>query len=307
MSRIDDPILNSVIYLYPSREAAEDGEARGGTGFLASIPANEDGRVFIYAVTNSHVVNGAEGTSPVIRLNGFKGFTIVPLNAADWVHHPDGDDVAVYGPMHLPDTTYDCIPTSWFITPNVITLHEIGPGDETFMVGRFSVHEGRSRNLPTVRFGNISMMNHEPVEHHRGIRQESFLVEARSLGGYSGSPVFVRIPSDSIRPQDRRSPNRYAAVVGFGPPSEMGPWLLGIDYGHLPLFEKVRGADGKPAPEALSVRSNSGVMGVVPAWRILELLNSPELARDRSSASAHLMSDSRTRIDHTDAPPGRWT
>jgi hypothetical protein len=50
-------------------------------------------------------------------------------------------------------------------------------------------HEGRQKNSPTARFGNIAQMPNEPVIIKR-FEQECFLVEARSIGGYSGSPVF---------------------------------------------------------------------------------------------------------------------
>jgi hypothetical protein len=52
-----------------------------------------------------------------------------------------------------------------------------------FMVGRVITHEGKQKNLPSARFGNITMMPVEPLRHMRGINQESFVVEMRSIGG----------------------------------------------------------------------------------------------------------------------------
>ncbi|MDQ3426963.1 MAG: hypothetical protein M3477_03960, partial [Gemmatimonadota bacterium] len=123
----------------------------------------------------------------------------------------------------------------------------------------------------------------EPVMHSRGIKQESFLVETRSLGGYSGSPVFLRIPHTSVRPSDRRAPQPKTLLEeAFPLHGEGGPWLLGLDYGHLPLIERVRSkTDEEPVPSGEFVRSNSGVMGVVPAWRLLDLLNMPEVVQVR--------------------------
>lgn len=37
MPRINDQILDSIIYLYPSSEAAKQGIAAGDTGFLVSV------------------------------------------------------------------------------------------------------------------------------------------------------------------------------------------------------------------------------------------------------------------------------
>jgi hypothetical protein len=74
-----------------------------------------------------------------------------------------------------------------------LSEYDVGPGDDVFFVDRYVNHEGQQRNLPTVRLGIISMLPYEKVEHSRGTLVDSFLVEARSLGGYSGSPVFLFI------------------------------------------------------------------------------------------------------------------
>ncbi len=63
-----------------------------------------------------------------------------------------------------------------FVTPDLIADEDIGIGDDTVMVGRFVSHEGKQRNSPSVRFGNIAMMNGETVYNAElGINQESFL------------------------------------------------------------------------------------------------------------------------------------
>ena len=67
----------------------------------------------------------------------------------------------------------------------------VGPGDDVFFVGRFISQQGQQRNTPTVRQGVISMLPHEKVPSWEGTPVDSFLVEARSLSGYSGSPVFL--------------------------------------------------------------------------------------------------------------------
>jgi hypothetical protein len=300
MPRIDDLILNSIVYLYPSVTAAENGDGVGGTGFLVAVPsATAARRHYSYAVTNSHVIR--EAKAPVIRLNRpDKGTIVLDLAVDDWTHHPNGDDVAITGPLLLEPTKVQAslLPLELFITEGIIQDQEIGPGDDTFMIGRFKAHEGRERNLPTVRFGSISMMPLEPVRHQRGIKQESFLVETRSLGGYSGSPVFVHIPSSSVRPKDRlkRRERQVRGITAdltddleFSVHGESGPWLLGIDYGHLPLFDAVLERDHKtPVDSGYVAASNSGLMGVVPAWRLAELLNSPEIEKVRQDADAQL-------------------
>ena len=65
------------------------------TGFLVSEPATIRGAPpVLYAVTNSHVIR--EGKSPVVRLNNKQGaIEVLSLDGDQWVHHPDGGDIAV--------------------------------------------------------------------------------------------------------------------------------------------------------------------------------------------------------------------
>src|SRR5207248_2655066 len=102
-----------------------------------------------------------------------------------------GDDVAI-APIALEEAKYKAIPITpqMFVTPEDIRW--FAPGTDTMMIGRFITHEGRQRNTPAVRFGNVSMLPFEPVRTERGgLKQRSFLVEERSLSGFSGSAVFV--------------------------------------------------------------------------------------------------------------------
>lgn len=272
MPRIADVFLDCAVYLYPSVEEAQAGLAAGGSGFMISVPSTaHEGWHHLHIVTNSHVVR--EGESPVVRVNTRDGgMDILDLSEEDWVHHIDGDDIAVSDPdIDMEPYKFSYVSTNSFLTKEIIEAHNIGPGDEVFMVGRFVPHEGRQRNTPTARFGNISMMPWEPIHHpSRGINQESFLVETRSLGGFSGSPVFVHIPAMSARPYEE----------GFS--AGAGPWLLGVDWGHLPIDEQVKWKDDKrPIEEGWVVESNSGQMAVVPAWKLQELLDQEELAMSR--------------------------
>jgi hypothetical protein len=157
-----------------------------------------------------------------------------------------------------------------FLTQQAIEEHNIGPGDDVFMVGRFVTHDGRQRNTPSLRFGDISMMPRGPVMHPRGYTVESFLVETRSLSGYSGSPVCVSVPKNILRPARER---------GTYSPREGGFWLLGVDWGHIPIYENVLEKNREDEiPEGWVVESNSGQMAVAPAWKLKELLDMEELA-----------------------------
>ena len=82
----------------------------------------------------------------------------------------------------------------WLLTDEIIKTRNIGPGDNVYAVGLFSLAIGRERNIPIVRTGHIAIMSKEKIP---GIRigdwrgeAEVYVVEARSIGGLSGSPVF---------------------------------------------------------------------------------------------------------------------
>ncbi len=173
----------------------------GGTGFLVTV--NCGNSAFPYLVTAKHVADQVEGGSCIIRLNfrgGGPALFRADLDAKWWRHPetPESVDAAVLPWMPDRDIAdYSLLQAEdWFLTDKIIEKRQIGPGDNVFAVGLFSLATGRQRNIPIVRTGNIAMMSKEKIP---GIRigewrgeAEVYLIEARSLGGFSGSPVFVR-------------------------------------------------------------------------------------------------------------------
>ncbi len=77
---------------------------------------------------------------------------------------------------------------SLFATDEIIKDQNIGLGDEVFITGLFGYVAGSQKNIPIVRVGNIAMMPDEKVP-TEGEPMEAYLIEARSMGGLSGSPV----------------------------------------------------------------------------------------------------------------------
>jgi len=139
-----------------------------------------------------------------------------------------------------------------------------------FMVGRFIGHGGKLRNMPTVRFGNISRMPLEPISHpESGIMQECFLVECHSISGYSGSPVLVQIKAFTPRPDSKKEAHE---PVSSRMRTKNQTWLLGVDFGHMPHYDPVVDARLKPHPDGRRVRSNPAMMAVVPAWKLKSFL-----------------------------------
>jgi hypothetical protein len=259
MPRLYDFVLNCVVYLYPSESDAGQGRRVGGTGFLVSARIDES-LSRTYVVTNAHII---EQGGKFIRLNTTEGeFNIIESSESEWILHRNKDDVAIR-PIDL-DPIFDTwsVSNEWFVTKDVARKFNFGIGDDVFMVGRYIDHEGKQQNLPAARFGNISMMPGELVhQKERNHFQESYMVEMRSLPGFSGSPVFTSIVPPAVE-----------RIEGFGAQPRNAtfytgrPLLLGIDWGHfifkLPVQDERKSVDVYPA-----------MTGVVPAWKIQELID----------------------------------
>jgi hypothetical protein len=64
-----------------------------------------------------------------------------------------------------------------------------------------------------------------------------------------------------------------------------GPWVLGIDWGHLGSQERVFIEDNE---STYHITDNSGFACVVPAWKLIELLNQEELVKQREVEDARI-------------------
>jgi hypothetical protein len=285
LPRLGDNLLDLVFYVYPNKAAAESGTGAGGTGFFVAVRSEAvDTVLYLYAVTNSHVIKSIpdrEGEHPHLRMNGRGGTWLSgKVPKTHWVHHPNLDDVAVlsFTPDTIDDLAIRWLLVDHFATREVVEKYQIGPGDAVCMIGRFVNHEGREKNLPSVRFGNISMMPWQPIQHEWGYLQESYLVECRSLPGYSGSPVLVY---------------QEPLQLGFKRKETMKQaHLLGIDWCHPPNWRRVRELDPKTNQWVeradMKVDTNSGMAGVIPAWTIKEILDGEPFMRERKANDQRL-------------------
>lgn len=287
MPRIHDNDLDVVVFLFPDAAAARTGDQAGGTGFLVGVPLVTPWYQ-IYVVTCSHVVK--EGRAPVIRVNTRSGGAeVIDVPADAWIHHPDGDDLAIH-PIDMDDEhRWACVHRDQLLTEVEMNRRGIGPGDDVFMVGRFIYHDGGLSNKPAARFGNLAMMPERIKQEARaGFMQESFLVECRSLSGFSGSPVFVQVNGAIPRPHgagvwDRQPPSNPKVKLISQTTNEVRSWLLGVDWGHVQSRERAIG------PGATHFWTpNSGMAAVVPVWRLDALLDLPELVRKREEETRRL-------------------
>jgi hypothetical protein len=226
-----------------------------GTAFFVALPSESDQKViYVYLVTAKHVAVRLEGENFAARVNMKDGSSKrLRGDRTRWWYHPTdlSVDVAAIPWAPPPEVEFKLIPTSLFLSDEIIRSKDIGSGDEVFMTGLFAHLSGSKRNLPIVRSGNIAMIPDDLVPTKIGMI-EAYLIEARSIGGLSGSPVFV----------NKR--NRF--------------YLLGLMHGHWDIPPENKN-DFVDMDSFGSV--NMGIAIVVPAKKILEVLNQPELVELR--------------------------
>ena len=288
--RIHDGFLDCAIYIYPTESAARIGEQAGGSGFIIAYPLNPLPWREIYLVTNQHVI--AKCPQDVfVRFNTTLGKTdIKPIAKHSWFPHPHGDDVAIcpYG-QSMDEYSYSYVDFEQFMTPSRQEAEDIGIGDEVFMVGRFINHEGKQQNHPALRYGHIAMMTGEPIKDVRtGIEQESYVIECRSMGGYSGSPVFVTTMALHMARARRETTARTLP---------RGPWLFGINWCHIhhrmPINVASENTFVLTEPEIVKpgceyTLANTGMAGVVPIGKLIGLLESDEVKEQRRESEKKL-------------------
>src|SRR5262249_10550832 len=76
----------------------------------------------------------------------------------------------------------------------------------------------------------------------------------------------------------------------------LGPWLMGVDWCHINDYVDAKDPQGNKLP--FRVRSNSGMMGVVPIWKLEELLS-------RDDVKAHRMKNKRAAQATPDSAASR--
>ena len=277
MTRIDDLFLKCVFYVYMSKEDAFQGHPDSATGFFLGIPSSYDNSQFyIYAITNKHVIKHNEMETPILRVNNFEGTSnLIETKKEEWRFHPLGSDLAIclIDANQLQDTSF--LSQEFLLTNEFMEEKNVGVGDDVFVIGNFQTRGGKTRNYPTVRLGNIAQMPNEPLKNpYTTLDEESFIIELHSTSGYSGSPVILSIPWIINRKFDRKKEEKT-------PPKWHNPEpdyyrLLGIDWGHIQTKESLYNSDGERLPNGESIWINSAMAGVVPSWKIAEMLYSEE-------------------------------
>lgn len=257
-----------------------------GTGFLVGwFPGG-----FSFVVTAKHVIEDAAATKrPVLfRVNKKSGGAHLGQFAGPWYHHPTIPkcDIAVAG-VAISHDTFDikyCGLPRGALSDDYIRKNDVGCGDEVFVTGLLARHFGKTRNIPIVRMGNIAAMPEEPVDLGEYGHQEVYLIESRSIGGLSGSPVFLNTP-----------PFRIVDTQITQADGHQRDYLMGVNIGLFkaqPLRDSVPSEPMAHREEFLELMS-SGIAVVVPVQRIIEIIQSAPIKdiMERSLAKLHKNSD----------------
>ena len=297
--QVPDEIRQCVAVLACRRNS---GYKINGTVFFVGYPlGGVDGSLAPYAVTARHVIeeineHGNDGTV-YCRMNTRQaGVQFVSIPISRWVFNDDPRvDVAVsFFPIDSSQFAHKVVFVDMFISPEIIASEEVGPGDDVFFPGLFSRYPGEKANIPIIRVGNIAAMPAEPIQTQWGWLQPPYLVEARSIGGLSGSPVFWY----------RGASRMKSGGVKFGP----GPLfsLLGLVHGHYEEKELPWDGSENPLSDVSKSRSvNMGIAMVVPASDIMATLDKPDLKQNREDLRQTVLALKRLQLVVPDAAPAR--
>jgi hypothetical protein len=130
----------------------------------------------------------------LVRMNTNQGSCeYIQVEPSHWYFHPSDNtaDVAVLQ-FSFSEKVIDfkMIPLEIFVLDATIQAKIIDVGYEVWIADLFLFATGSKRNQPIVRTDNIATLTNEPIPTEWG-NIEAYLIEARSIGGISGSPVFV--------------------------------------------------------------------------------------------------------------------
>jgi hypothetical protein len=276
-----------------------------GTGFFAAYPCGPNGQYrFHYLVTARHVIEGIRKLSDdgevYVRINFLdRDCVVVRVSNDNWCFHDDDlVDASAVGLLMPEGHDHASFNIESFATQEIIEQNRIGTGSELFFPGLFNRHPGDKRNVPIVRMGSIASMPSERVQTKWGMI-DAYLVEGRSIGGLSGSPVFVFLGRRDIGagwwPTSAGPVPWYIEQAQFGP-----SFLLGMMHGHfgvkdvLDLVE-----DDIIIQQTTSV--NMGIGIVIPAKHILSMLHShPKLIEIRDRAVKQKLDIDRSNAGELD-------
>ncbi len=273
MAELARDLSSTVIFLFENRD-----DDPIGTAFVVSYPVpGEEGSYVPLVVTAKHVLGNLEVVSGRFSLRsglstGFVEYRLSALRRQGdvWEHHEEGVDIAVFRTLEFERMDYKGIPIEAIATRETFLELDINATDRIMFPCLLQGFMGTTRNYPVIRDGSIALIPDErvPVVIEIGDReiredQEVILCDATSIGGASGSPIFLW-PGPRLR-------------EGYFHPGEGKILLLGVMQGFYKAKRREL-AGHRASWFDLGFEENTGIAIVFPSWRLLEILESEALS-----------------------------
>jgi hypothetical protein len=216
--RVSETARRGVVFLGRQRE---DGTVHyGGTGFLVHYV--EEGVNVCYLVTARHVAERLT-TRFIVRANLRDGGSEeIAYQDPYWAFPEDPTVDIALALCVLPGDHFEN--TYFRLNDGLVPESEVTCGDPISIIGLFRLHKGSSRNIPVVHSGHIAALP-DPKERipakdgsGRVVGVVAYLIEAQTLEGLSGSPVwitrFAKLPG--VKTQFSNAPQVMAGMSLLG-------------------------------------------------------------------------------------------
>jgi len=256
-----------------------------GTAFFVHFPDERlgPGQGFCYLATARHVIESGKNDGTRAQLTNL-GMWInrkpeASPPALEWIQLPLPDKKELHG-WYFPEVKsvdlailpgcpdeklfeYRGVPTTWFVTKEILSQNDVTENDEIMFPTLFSQYSTDERNYPIIRHGRVSLITDRliPVGKKKpGVRRSLFLLEATAFPGNSGSPVFLRLGG--------ARDTKGGGILQVG----LRYFLLGVLEATFPENTEIT-----VGGTITQVPLNSGIAGVIPAWQLIDILEQKEL------------------------------
>lgn len=295
MPKINPDALRAIVFVGTLNAQTGQVDTRG-TAFIIRVKSgrtNDVDRSVHALVTTKHTldeIRSRGGLEICVRFNMSSGGSCWKKTLIeDWNLSAEPNvDVAFYLCRIPPDMFHLSIAPE--LVPGLTESQhfEVQVTDDVAILGLFAPHHGKQSMIPVARLGTIAALSDTretitaTTSRGRIIEGiEAHLLEIRSIGGVSGSPVFAFKPA---------SPAWDTST--YDVPSKM--FLFGMISGHFPYTERVS-SDNTRATDEVSPSGdrilNAGIAYATPVSKIVSEIHAIDLENHKTRLFFPLMAD----------------
>ena len=268
--RLPDRMLRTAFLIGFKKETPQ----YAGSGFVVAVPGALGNA--LYVVTAKHLAERMECCPIIMGFSHRDGSkALVEADDVHWYAHPteaDAVDVAVtpFAPIQRDLLDIEPIPEHLFGSDESMRKASVGVGDEITAIGMFTRFSSEDRHQPIVRTGHLAMLPTLRIPVKNFQLMEAYVAE---IEGLSGSPVWVRPTADFNASQKDEGEEKPSVPLN----GDTDTIFLGLLHGRWEIAD--RAMQGLSAQYTKNM--TSGMSIIVPAHKILEVINQPELAAIR--------------------------